>query len=344
MILCSPVLLTLSLFVCPERYKQLQYIAWLIKKSCKPTPFVYKYIVSRAEKERKTHATASVPVAAISTSNQQSVNTVGCTCSNVSKNTDMMDQDDIINNNEGDEEVPVDDSVCTKGERAPFCIACINWVRRLSKLHNHQCGGGDGPSSSSSKRGTNSIGGGDGSGGATKPQKLGKAPKKKEKPLGVIPLDNLLLFISDPGNHREPDKRTMYRLLQNLSIEYTGQGSGVCIQNPYLRFSNHIAEQVITVFKRKYFTSYRFDTISKSKWKDMRSSKSAGHAVNGCEIASSSYKFQQGKMMDNNLDMINDLIRVWWKCHGMPKFLQVNIRSIIFDYSTHKLKQRNKNT
>lgn len=55
----------------------------------------------------------------------------------------------------------------------------------------------------------------------------------------------------------------------------------------------------------------------------MKSSKSSSHSVNGCEIVSSTYKYQQGKMMDNNLEMINDIIRIWWKCHGMPSVLQV---------------------
>jgi hypothetical protein len=104
----------------------------------------------------------------------------------------------------------------------------------------------------------------------------------------------------------------MYRLLQNLSIEYTGPDSPVKIRNPYLCFSTHIVSQVLNLFKRKYFKTHVYDTRTKHKWKDMKNSKSSNHALNGCEMVSSAYKYQQGKMMDNNLEMINDIIRVWW--------------------------------
>jgi hypothetical protein len=59
----------------------------------------------------------------------------------------------------------------------------------------------------------------------------------------------------------------MYRLLQNVCIEYTGPGSNVRIRNPYLCFSTPLLEQVLDEFKVKYFRSYQFDTRSRHKWK-----------------------------------------------------------------------------
>lgn len=88
--------------------------------------------------------------------------------------------------------------------------------------------------------------------------------------------------------------------------------------------------QVITLFKRKYFRTFQFDARNRHKWKSMRCSKSAGHSVNGCEIVSSTYRYQQGKMMDNNLEMVNDIMRVWWRCHGMPLVMQVFLLCSIY--------------
>lgn len=72
-----------------------------------------------------------------------------------------------------------------------------------------------------------------------------------------------MLYIQNPGSIREPDKRTMYRLLQNACIEYTGPNSNVRIGNPYLCYASHIVIQVLNIFKRKYFKSYQFDTRCK---------------------------------------------------------------------------------
>ena len=36
----------------------------------------------------------------------------------------------------------------------------------------------------------------------------------------------------------------------------------------------------------------------------------------------SAHVYQQNRMMDNNLDMINDIVRVWWQVHGMPSVVQ----------------------
>jgi hypothetical protein len=91
-----------------RRYKQLQYIAWLVERSCESTPFVYQNIVSRAKDERESHI-------------RSNPSDSPCQCNKMKKE----EQSSIGNLNI--------DELCTKGDRAPFCIACINWVRRLSR-------------------------------------------------------------------------------------------------------------------------------------------------------------------------------------------------------------------
>lgn len=92
-----------------RRYKQVQYIAWLVKNTCEPTPFVFQNIMIRAKDERESHISRPFdPPCQCSLSSSSSSATATMTFRRA-------------------------DKICTKGERAPFCIACINWVRRLSK-------------------------------------------------------------------------------------------------------------------------------------------------------------------------------------------------------------------
>jgi hypothetical protein len=158
--------------------------------------------------------------------------------------------------NGGDEE----NEICNKGSRVPFCIACINWVRRLSNYANKPVPG---------------------------PGEVGSKRKRGGKDAQIVPIDNLMLYIQNPGSIREPDKRTMYRLLQNACIEYTGPNSNVRIGNPYLCYASHIVIQVLNIFKRKYFKSYQFDTRCKDQWLKMKGSKSSAYTTNGSEMNSS---------------------------------------------------------
>lgn len=90
-----------------------------------------------------------------------------------------------------------------KPERTPMCIACINWVRRLSK---------------------------------TDARYPGTSQRRLNREVPMIPMDNLLLFIHHPGGVSEPDKRSIFRLMQNLCIEYTIPGEGISVINPYRRW------------------------------------------------------------------------------------------------------------
>lgn len=218
-----------------RRYKTVQYIAWLVGVSCQRTPFVYTHIMERARAERESHASA----------HRLSPSAVGapppCPCCN----------SDAVEAEPGSPP----GVVCPRSDRAPFCIACLNWVRRLSKVWD--------PSEQPQPPPLES-------GGAIQPPP--RAPQVASKKRGksqrsIIPMDNLLIFMHNPGACSEPDKRTMFRLMQNACIEYTGPGSNVRIGNPYMCFSTHISSMALSVFKRKYFPSYQFDTRSKRHWR-----------------------------------------------------------------------------
>lgn len=125
----------------------------------------------------------------------------------------------------------------------------------------------------------------------------------------MIPLDNLILFIHCPGGVREPDKRSIYRLMQNLCIQCTVGGGSVCVSNPYIRFWSPVMEQAVRMFRERYFPSYRLDTGDRHAWKRIRS-KAAADQMGGTKD-------------DPGMRMINDIVRVWWQCNGMPVVLQV---------------------
>lgn len=110
-----------------RRYKQCQYIAWLIRRCCAPTPFVYREILYRASVERKAHRDALSCI-------KEGEAITACPC--------CLNPPEW---NGGNEEI----EICNKGSRVPFCIACINWVRRLSNYANKPA---PGPGDVGSKR------------------------------------------------------------------------------------------------------------------------------------------------------------------------------------------------
>lgn len=83
--------------------------------------------------------------------------------------------------------------------RAAFCIPCINWIRRLCKHESL----------------------------------LVASPPARRIP---IPMDEFLLFLCSPGNHRTPDMRSLPRLWETLMappVTRLGMRNG----NPYLSFA-----------------------------------------------------------------------------------------------------------
>ena len=179
-----------------------------------PSQYVYKHILNLAELERTEHSKAA-KVDAVDP----------CVCCSLKTSDELR-------------AVPAMDSVCTRGRRATFCIACINWVRRRCKaqsMHQPQ------KQHSANDDHDNEFP------AAEPPLSAAQAPLSSSVVAGsqaskgvVIPLDNLLQFVDDPGTQREPDKRSMFRLLQNMCIRYT---SDACLHrcmvvNPYNRFAS----------------------------------------------------------------------------------------------------------
>ena len=286
-----------------RRYKLLQYIAALIQDKCIATPFVHAHILKLAEAERIDHktrgqeckccqpASQAPPVHEFDTESDGS--DIGRELEAALEETaDAPDAAPIATTrkrkrgarvpriNAKDRDGPPSlYPICTQGVRASFCIACINWVRRLSRNNT----------------------------GVRN---------------NMIPLDNMMLFMTDPGNFKEPDKRTMFRLLQNLSIQYTHtepMREPLCIINPYYHFVNPIADRIVHMFKKKYFRSYRFDTTVRHLWKKMRIQKSPTPQVQ----AGSGYTQERlFKQVDSNQGLLNDAIRIWWENNGMPLILE----------------------
>jgi hypothetical protein len=248
-----------------RRYKQLQYIASLVVSKCSPTSFVYNHITRLARDERISHVHQ----------NQNNMN-VGTVCPCGITDGPLP-------------ELPVSD-VCMYGSRAPFCIACINWVRRLSK------------------------------------SKLKLSTKKKHGTRvnnegfviqNIIPLDNLILFIHNPGCTSEPDKRAMCRLLQNICIQYSTKS--LCIRNPYCRFMSPLMDCVLCEFKHKYFHAFNFDSSLKNTWTKKRSLK---NLESYDKVMNGRYRSHQGRMMQNNMGLVDDIVRIWWKFNGNTLVLQ----------------------
>lgn len=179
----------------PRRYKQVQYIAWLVEHACEHTPFVYQHIVRKAREEREEHARRGL-VAPVSGSGGSGVGGNNkkprCSCQQSQQqfgNPHILAAAATMRASEfeagADKEGAEASGLCTVGDRAPFCIACINWVRRLSKSALGGVGGG----------GVGAVGGELGD------TQIGKNHNSRKKK-ALIPLDNLILFIHDPGNHQ----------------------------------------------------------------------------------------------------------------------------------------------
>lgn len=232
-----------------RRYKQIQYVASLVRSACVPSPYVYQYILARAQDEtarqqqqqqqqppRVQDASVTVlpaipvpasipcatPPARISSLLPRSKRKPEACHSRL---PGWCKRRRVVAGCAKPLEAvgPGAQQICPRSERVPLCIACINWVRRLSQHQQQKQAGAVG-------------------------QKL---PCSKGK---YIPLDNLLLFAHDPGAFPEPDKRCMQRLLQNLCIEYCGESPQVAARNPYRCFETPIiSRQVFSHGPSQYF-------------------------------------------------------------------------------------------
>jgi hypothetical protein len=112
----------------------------------------------------------------------------------------------------------------------------------------------------------------------------------------LIPMDNVILFVMDPGRYLEPDKRTLIRLLKSLCL---GQGQyGMGMMNHYTCFQDGNMRAVQKVLHEKYF-NYAVDPT-------------------GAEVVTDYYK-------DSIIDAI---VREWWIFNGMPTILQNKVSTV----------------
>mmetsp|Transcript_8278 Transcript_8278/g.20221 ORF Transcript_8278/g.20221 Transcript_8278/m.20221 type:complete len:341 (-) Transcript_8278:26-1048(-) len=188
--------------------------------------------------------------------------------------------------------------------RHTFCIACINWTRRLADNW--------------------------------------RADPAKPRAGNVVPLDALLMFIEDPSSVREPDKRLMYRLLQNLSTEYTSREHGACVRNPYARFCSPCAQRVLDLFRRDFFPGYRMDTSERHRWGGARVEPYLGALDSPAGVARKRKRrcrssalvsggsltpetppalaLEENTLQRDTEELMRRVITMWWECNGLPMF------------------------
>lgn len=104
---------------------------------------------------------------------------------------------------------------CAGAPRIPFCIPCINWIRRLRR-HARR---GNGPAPRSGSNG------------------------RKDR---LIPVDELLAFLVHPGQRGAPDLRSLPRLLQTLLQAPDGGGRFV---NQYLQLAPAYTRRLAPLFE-----------------------------------------------------------------------------------------------
>jgi hypothetical protein len=111
---------------------------------------------------------------------------------------------------------------------------------------------------------------------------------RKGKDLVFIPIDNVILFVMQPGEYLEPDKRTLVRLLHSLCVPVVVEEEPRnSVLNQYSSFESGCMRSVKKVLLEKYF-------------------------VAGQEVDISDYHKEP---------VIDTIIREWWIFNGMPCFL-----------------------
>jgi len=193
--------------------------------------------------------------------------------------------------------------------RYTFCIACINWTRRLADNW--------------------------------------RADPEVPRAGNIVPLDALLMFIEDPSSVREPDKRLMYRLLQNLSTEYTSREHGLSVRNPYARFCSPCAQRVLDFFRREFFAEYRMDASERHRWGGARAEPYLGafdpaagavgrkrrrRSRNSALVSEAAapptpsstggtpINDESAQQQRDTEELMRRVITTWWECNGLPMF------------------------
>jgi hypothetical protein len=108
---------------------------------------------------------------------------------------------------------------------------------------------------------------------------------KKEVDLVFIPMDNLILFVINPGKYPEPDKRTLVRLLRSLSMPVK-RIDGMTMFNHYVCFQQGCMQSLQRFLMENYFTE----------------------EINEDDVTEKDC-------------IVDAIVRQWWIFNGMPVFI-----------------------
>lgn len=251
-----------------RRFKSLRKLSATIRRACAPTPYVYEHIVNMA----------------------------------AAKGSD------------------------SPRERAvPFCVACINWIQRLEASVSAaqpaavfvgvcSCEAKGPPEAASDDEdflGLWDLSSEDESAGAADNAPvaalaIGSLALQRADRLVLIPLDNLILFLGDPGGSAggavQPDRRSMFRLMCALCAAHKQPGSAHAARNPYRMFCTPVADRILRMFERDYAHKFTASAAEADK---------RGRRRLCVESVSP----------DESAAMLNDIVRCWWETVGMPPVL-----------------------
>lgn len=140
-----------------------------------------------------------------------------------------------------------------------------------------------------------------------------------------IPFDNVLLFIQDPGKYKEPDKRSLFRILQNISMIFNIQtdeekNETIEIPNLYTHLCNFSTNFAVSIFRKKYYQTYVVDIT-----KQMNRTATRDKVVNERMPIEYIGRARQRMLMANNSCIMNDIIRIFWEYNGTPEILKNRI-------------------
>jgi len=113
-------------------------------------------------------------------------------------------------------------------------------------------------------------------------------------------MDNLILFVIQPGMYPEPDKRTLVRLLKSLCSKYIyGELDTVPMYNQYTCFESPVMNVVKQVIRSKYISSDSINLTSPDSVNYF-----TGEVIRLCKDT-----------------IVDEIVRVWWIFNGMPTIL-----------------------
>jgi hypothetical protein len=174
--------------------------------------------------------------------------------------------------------------------------------------------------------------------------------------LVLIPLDNLILFLSDPGGTTggavQPDRRSLFRLMCALCAtkQQTSKRRGRrpthshVVQNPYRMFCTPVTERILHMFERDY--EHKFKGVGgggggqqqlrertnkrgrqRKNWQQKQQQQQVLCAEGfSSEVRESLVSFilnhsLTNVMLQESNMLVSDIVRCWWETVGMPAVL-----------------------